>query len=282
MPAKVTVRKAVIPAAGKGTRLLPLTRTVPKEMLPLGRKPVLGHIVDELADAGIDQILFVISEDKTCIPRYFDDGAVRFSSVNQPEQKGLADAVLHGEEFAGADPIAVALGDSVITSGEDKHVMRRLLDAYESLDAACVIAVEEVPLRDASRYGIVKPKAEVGDVFEIHDLVEKPPQDELPSNLAIAGRYVLHPAIFDLIRDLKPGALGELQLTDAIKMLLKTGRRVWCVRLRQSEQRTDIGTLASYFEALIQTCCRDAELGGQMRSIASRESGRVDRDGVSA
>jgi len=272
MPDKVAVRKAVIPAAGKGTRLLPLTKTVPKEMLPLGRKPVLGHIVDELADAGIDQILFVISEDKTCIPRYFDDGAVRFSSVNQPEQKGLADAVLHGEEFAGQDAVAVALGDSVITSGEDKHVMRRLIEAYESLDADCVIAVEEVPVSDASRYGIVKPKVEVGDVFEIDDLVEKPPKDRLPSNLAIAGRYVLSPAIFDLIRELKPGALGELQLTDAIKMLLTAGRRVWCVRLRQSEQRTDIGTFASYFKAIIRTCCHDGELGEQMRLIAGAES----------
>jgi UTP--glucose-1-phosphate uridylyltransferase len=276
MPAKVTVRKAVIPAAGKGTRLLPLTKTVPKEMLPLGRKPVLGHIVDELAAAGIDEILFVISEEKSCIPKYFEDGSVRFSSVNQPEQKGLADAVLYGEEFAGEEPVAVALGDSVITSGEAKHVMRRLLDAYESLDAACVIAVEEVPVSHASRYGIVKPKSEIGDVFEIDDLVEKPPQDRLPSNLAIAGRYVLHPAIFDMIRGLKPGALGELQLTDAIKMLLASGQRVWCVRLRPSERRTDIGTFASYFEALIQTCCCDPELGEQMRLMAGAECGRVE------
>jgi UTP--glucose-1-phosphate uridylyltransferase len=271
MPAKIRVRKAIIPAAGKGTRLLPLTKTVPKEMLPLGRKPVLGHIVDELSDAGIEEMLFVISEDKLCIPKYFDGGQATFSSVNQREQKGLADAVLCAEEFAGEDAVAVALGDSVITSGEEKHVMRRLLDAYESLGAACVIAVEEVPVRDASRYGIVKPKTEVGDVFEIDDLVEKPPQDRLPSNLAIAGRYVLHPDIFNLIRNLEPGALGELQLTDAIRMLLASGRRVWCVRLRPSEKRTDIGTFSSYFEALIRTCCSDAELGEQMRLIAGAQ-----------
>lgn len=279
MPGKVKVRKAVIPAAGKGTRLLPLTKTVPKEMLPLGRKPVLGHIVDELSAAGIDQILFVISEDKLCIPKYFDDGAVTFLAVNQPEQKGLADAVSYAEEFAGEDPVAVALGDSVITSGEEKHVMRRLLDAYESLDAACVIAVEEVPVCDASRYGIVKPKSEVGDVLEIDDLIEKPPQDKLPSNLAIAGRYVIHPGIFNLIRNLEPGALGELQLTDAIRMLLASGRRVWCVRLRPNERRTDIGTFGSYFEALIRTCCTDAELGEQMRLIAGAEGKTSDAQG---
>ncbi|MDO8587782.1 MAG: sugar phosphate nucleotidyltransferase [Armatimonadota bacterium] len=265
------VRKAVIPAAGKGTRLLPLTRTVPKEMLPLGRKPVLHHIVDELLEAGICQVLFVISDDKTCIPRYFDDGSDRFQSVIQPRQRGLADATLYGEDFAGGDPVAVALGDSVITSGESKHVTRRLIEAYESLDAGCVIAVEEVPVADASRYGIVKPKGDAGDVFEIDDLIEKPPAGNLPSNLAIAGRYVVDPVIYDMIRGLEPGALGELQLTDAIRMLLRGGHRVWCVRLRKSEKRTDIGTFASYFEALIQACCRDEELGERMRTVAAEE-----------
>ena len=269
------VRKAVIPAAGKGTRLLPLTRTVPKEMLPLGRKPVLHHIVDELLEAGINQVLFVISDDKACIPKYFDDGSDRFQSVVQPEQKGLADATLYGEDFAAGDPVAVALGDSIITSGEREHVTRRLLDAYETLDAGCVIAVEEVPEADAVRYGIVKPKDGVGDVFEIDDLIEKPPAGNLPSNLAIAGRYVVNSTIYDMIRRLEPGALGELQLTDAIRMLLRGGQRVWCARLRQSEKRTDIGTFGSYFEALIHACCRDDELGERMRSVAAEEAGTV-------
>lgn len=263
------VRKAVIPAAGKGTRLLPLTRTVPKEMLPLGRKPVLHHIVDELTNAGIEEILFVISDDKACIPCYFEDGPVRFSSVIQPVQKGLADAVLYAEEFAAGEPVAVALGDSVIRSAETEHVMKRLLDAYSSLDAGCMIAVEEVLAADAPKYGIVKPKDRPADVFEIDDLIEKPPADNLPSNLAIAGRYVVSPQIYEVIRGLKPGALGELQLTDAIRTLLEAGQRVWCARLRrETEKRTDIGTFRTYFESWIEVCCRDEELGEQMRSFA--------------
>jgi len=268
MSRDVKLRKAVIPAAGKGTRLLPLTRTVPKEMLPLGRKPVLHHIVDELLAAGLEQILFVISADKSCIPKYFDDGSGRFFSVAQESQIGLADAVLQAEGFAAGEPVAVALGDSVISSGERTQVTRRLLDAYDSLDAGCVIAVEEVPVADAPRYGIVKPKAGVRDVFEIEDLVEKPAARELPSNLAIAGRYVLSPEMFDLIRRVKPGAGGELQLTDAIRLALGAGIRVWCVRLTKTERRIDIGTFGSYFEALMAACCSDEELGNRMRRIA--------------
>jgi UTP--glucose-1-phosphate uridylyltransferase len=148
-------------------------------------------------------------------------------------------------------------------------VTRRLLDTYQSLDAACVIAVEEVPETDAPRYGIVKPKAGVGDVFEIDDLVEKPPAHELPSNLAIAGRYVLSPEMFDLILRVKPGAGGELQLTDAIRLAIAAGKRVWCVRLTKTEKRIDIGTFESYFEALMAACCSDEELGNKMRRIAA-------------
>jgi len=269
MTRNVKVRKAVIPAAGKGTRLLPLTRTVPKEMLPLGRKPVLHHIVDELLAAGLEQILFVISADKNCIPRYFDDGCGRFFSVVQDSQIGLADAVSKAEDFAAGEPVAVALGDSVISSGEPTHVTKRLLDAYQSLDAGCVIAVEEVPETDAPRYGIVKPKTDVSDLFEIEDLIEKPPVHELPSNLAIAGRYVLSPEMFELIRRVEPGAGGELQLTDAIRLAIAAGKRVWCARLTKNEKRIDIGTFASYFEALMAACCSDEELGNKMRSIAS-------------
>ena len=260
------VTKAVIPAAGKGTRLLPLTRTVPKEMLPLGRKPVLHHIIDELTDAGIEQFLFIVSEDKACIPNYFGDSS-QFSSVIQKSQLGLADAVLHGEDFAGDDPICVALGDSVITSGESVHVTQRLLQAFSETGAACVIGVEEVSEEDAPRYGIVRPKVAASDVFEIDDLVEKPSRESLPSNLAIGGRYVLDPMIFDLIRKLKPGAGGELQLTDAVKMTLEVGRPVWCVRLRPSERRRDIGTFASYFEAQIAEFCSDEELSSKMKDI---------------
>jgi UTP--glucose-1-phosphate uridylyltransferase len=242
-------------------------------MLPLGRKPVLHHIVDELAAAGIEETLFVISNEKACIPRYFEQEPGRFESVVQPAQLGLADAVLQAERFVGDQPFCVALGDSVISSGERTHVTGRLLEAWTAVDAACIIAVEEVPEEDAPRYGIVKPKTVVDDVFEIDDLVEKPPRDRLPSNLAIAGRYILDPEIFELIRRLEPGAGGELQLTDAIRLLLAEGRRVWCVPLRKSERRRDIGTFGSYFEAVVAACCADEEFGNKMKSAVRMDTG---------
>lgn len=243
----------MIPAAGKGTRLLPLTRAIPKEMLPLGRKPVMEHIVDELKSIGITEVLLIISEEKTSIPAYFHDyPGVDISWVVQKTQKGLADAILASEEFVDGDPFLVALGDSIITPSEPEHATSRVLRCFLETDAQAVINVQSTPLEECSRYGLVRPKRWDGQRFEIDMLVEKPPKDSIPSNYAIAGRYVFDPCIFDYIRKTSPGAGGELQITDSIGLMLKDSRPVWCVPFLDKEARQDIGTFDSYFEAFIQ------------------------------
>jgi UTP--glucose-1-phosphate uridylyltransferase len=257
------IRKAVIPAAGKGTRLLPLTKVIPKEMLPLGRKPVLEVIVDEIASTGITDILFVISEDKTAIPAYFSDyPGLSVSWTVQRAQKGLADAILCAEDYVGGEPFLVALGDSVITPAGPPHATCRVLDCFAETDAQAVIIVQRTPVEDSSRYGMVRPRRWDGQRFEIDLLVEKPAPEESPSEYAIAGRYAFDPCIFNYIRNTAPGAGGELQITDSIRLMLQDGRPVWCVPLVGDEIRRDIGTFATYFEAFVIACLDDAQWGG--------------------
>jgi len=249
------IRRAVIPAAGKGTRLLPLTKLIPKEMLPLGRKPVLEVIVDEITSTGITDILFVISEDKACIPAYFRDyPGLSVSWTVQSEQKGLADAVLCCEDYVGGEPFLVVLGDSIITPPGPPHATSRVLDCFHETDAEAVIIVQHTPRDEVSRYGIVRPKRWDGQRFEIDLLVEKPAPDAAPSDYAIAGRYAFDPCVFDYIRKTAPGAGGELQITDSVGLMLADGRPVWGVPLVGSEVRRDIGTFPTYFEAFLLAC----------------------------
>ncbi len=246
------ITKAVIPAAGKGTRLLPLTKAIPKELVPLGRKPVLEHIVDEVLISGITEVLFVISEEKTAIRSHFGDCAngARFEYVFQAEQKGLADAIYCAKDFAGDEPFAVVLGDSVISTREAVLPFRRVLDTYESMDSAGVILVQKTPIEEVYRYGIVRPRHGVAPCFEIDGLVEKPQPRDAPSDYAIAGRYAFSPVVFDYIERTPRGAGGEYQISDSIDLMLRDGRSVWCVALGEGEVRRDIGTFDSYFEAL--------------------------------
>lgn len=248
-----SITKAVIPAAGKGTRLLPLTKAVPKELIPLGTKPVLEHIVEEVIASGITEILFVISEEKTAIRSHFGDGqdGVSFNYTFQAEQKGLADAIYCAKDFAGTDPFAVVLGDSIIDTDQPVLPFRRVLDTYRDTSAAGVIIVQKTPLDEVSRYGIVKPKGGVAPSFEIDALVEKPSPEQAPSDYAIAGRYAFDPIIFDYIDKTPRGAVGEYQITDSVGLMLQGGHEVWCVALAENEIRRDIGTFPSYFEALL-------------------------------
>ena len=245
------ISRAVIPAAGKGTRLLPLTKAIPKELVPLGRKPVLQHIVEECASCGIEEVLFVISEGKEAIRTHFGESGdgMRFSYTYQAEQKGLADAIYRGREFVGNDPFAVALGDSVIETDQDVLPFKRVLDTYEDTSASAVIVVQRTPRTEVSRYGIVKPKRGIAPSFEIESLVEKPSPGDAPSEYAIAGRYAFDPIVFDYIDRTPRGAGGEYQITDSIQLMLADGREVWCVALSEREIRRDIGTFESYFEA---------------------------------
>ena len=245
------ITKAVIPAAGKGTRLLPLTKAIPKELVPLGRKPVLEHIVEEAVSSGITDILFVISEEKTAIRTHFGDSAdgVHFFYTFQAEQKGLADAIYCGKEFVGKDPFAVILGDSIINTDQSVLPFRRVLDTYQNTDAKGVIVVQRTPIIEVSRYGIVRPKYSVAPSFEIDALIEKPKPEDAPSEYAIAGRYAFSAIIFDYIDKTPRGAVGEYQITDSIDLMLRDNNEVWCVALGENEVRRDIGTFESYYEA---------------------------------
>lgn len=277
-----------MPVAGLGTRLLPATKSQPKEMLPVAKKPIVQYVVEELARSGVDRLLFVTGRGKDSIENHFDHDpelvnmlkraaktnlleelafeqlGVDYLYTRQSVQRGLGDAILHGEPFVGQEPFVVALGDSIIGLNGSSDVSSRMAEAYEQREAAAVIAVEEVEPDQAPNYGIVAP-AEEGDVFAIEDLVEKPSPEEAPSNLAIAGRYVLSPAIFDMIRRVEPDRRGEIQLTDALRMLAASGRPVIGVKLRAGERRYDIGNFASYFETFIEFALADREHGERLR-----------------
>lgn len=271
------IRKAVIPAAGLGTRLLPLTRSQPKEMLPVGRKPVIQYVVEEVQSAGVDHILVITTQNKRSIEDYVDGnnslpGEVFYvrQTIRPDLPYGLAYAVGLSEGFIGHDPFLVCLGDCIIKSDSSGSLLKRMIHTHEANNAAATIAFEEVSLEKVSRYGIARPSGTVGEEFQLDDIIEKPPPERVPSNLAVAARYVLEPEIFPYIRQTRPGAGGELQLTDAIRLLLKDGRPVWGVKLRKDEVRYDIGGFTGYFKAFFDFSLADADFGEEFRQYARK------------
>jgi UTP--glucose-1-phosphate uridylyltransferase len=288
------IKSAVVPVAGHGTRLLPATKSQPKEMLPVARKPIVQYVVEELVANGIEQILFVTGRNKASIENHFDSDpelsrvlassdkrellqeldfeALRanFFYTRQRLQKGLGDAVLCGENFAGEEPFLVALGDSIIGLHAASRAVTRLAEVFIERRASCVIAVEEVPPQEVSHYGVVQPENGIDDVFRIVNLVEKPKPKDAPSNLAIAGRYIFSPVIFDKIRHVQPDNRGEIQLTDAIQLLCDEGRRVMAVRLEPGEKRYDIGNFPSYFESFVEFALADPIYGDEFRRCLER------------
>ena len=238
------IHKAVIPAAGLGTRVLPATKAVPKEMLPVADKPTIQYVVEEAAASGVTDITFITSRNKSAIEDHFDEQPelrailerkgdfeklakitgpselARFSFVRQPEPKGLGHAVLMARHVIGDEPFSVLLGDDLIVH-PPRPCLRQLMDVYERTGAS-VIAVMRVPRDMISRYGVVTidPAGQLdARTFRVRDTVEKPPAAEAPSDLAVIGRYVFTPRIFDLLEQTTPGAGGEVQLTDAIREL---------------------------------------------------------------
>jgi UTP--glucose-1-phosphate uridylyltransferase len=280
---------AVVPVAGLGTRLLPATKSQPKEMLPVGRKPVVQYVVEELWRVGIERLLFVTGPGKESIENHFDTdaemiqtlretgkeellaeldyerAAVQYFYTRQRRTLGLGHAVLCARTFVGANPFVVALGDSIIGLHAESSVVRRMTRCFEERGAAAVIAFEEVPRADVQQYGIAAPRNGGGDIFEIADLIEKPSPEEAPSNLAIAARYVLSPAIFDALRATPPGKGGEIQLTDAIRTLVRQGAPAYGVRLGAGERRYDIGNFEAYFRAFIEFALADSRFGASLR-----------------
>jgi UTP--glucose-1-phosphate uridylyltransferase len=297
MAQSTVVVKVVVPVAGLGTRLLPATKSQPKEMLPVGRKPVVQYVVEELQAAGLNQILFVTGRKKSAIEDHFDpdpelvrtlsngggyamldelkytETGASFYYTRQSVPRGLADAVNHAREFVGGDHFVVALGDSIIMSKDGTSFLRDMVATHLRTGAACTIAVEAVDPADVYRYGVVKPKTGVvsADEFEIEDLVEKPRPEAAPTNLAIAARYVFSPAIFEAISRTVPDRNGELQLTDSIKLLIQLGHPVRVVRLRPGEVRYDIGNFESYFKAFIDFALADEKYGYLVRQYLKRK-----------
>ena len=241
--------KALIPAAGHGTRFLPVTRVVPKEMLPVGAKPAIQLIVEEALAAGADEVVIVVSPEKEIVRKYFDGDAALASRIRwawQTEQRGLGHAVLQGAPLLAQErePVLVLLGDALVSGEAPSAAMAAISRAH---GGASVVGLEEVPLEKVSRYGIVNGAQVDERVWKLDDLVEKPAPEAAPSRLAIAGRYLLDPAIFDLLATQTPGHGGEIQLTDSIRRLLAE-KPVY--GYRYPGHRHDIGNPAGYLETL--------------------------------
>jgi UTP--glucose-1-phosphate uridylyltransferase len=250
-----------------GTRLRPLTTVLPKELLPVGGKVVLQHVLEECEAAGIDQLLIVSNRRKgglvdaceavappedpaTGVPRrmvYF---------ANQERQIGLAHAILHGEAFAGTESFVVALADTIIYGGKESLLARMIL-AHAEYGAAATIATERVPPERISRYGVIEPDGATGDVFRVRGIVEKPGPEEASSDQAISGRYVFTPEIFAACRAVGTNESGEIELTAAMTWLARSARPVIAVNLEPGQQRLDIGNPESYFTAFARLAAKE-------------------------
>ena len=292
------IRKVVIPVAGLGTRLLPTTRALPKEMLPVGKYPAIQHVVEEMAAANLTKCLFITSHSKTIIENQFDNN-IDISS--QPEQnhnsidpgqfdysrrgieffytrqqtlpptvrpRGTGAAILAAESFVESEHFAVAYGDTIINTRHTPNFLARMIESHLRHGSACTVGVRPVSSDMVGHYGIVKPEPADdlnADSFSIRDLVEKPDVDEAPSLMAVSARYVFSPDIFDEIRGLTGASGGELGVTDAIRGLIRRGRSVRCVRLLPDETRYDIGSHESYYRAFIDFALQDPQCGDKIR-----------------
>jgi UTP--glucose-1-phosphate uridylyltransferase len=283
--ADLKVGKAVIPAAGLGTRFLPATKAQPKEMLPVVDTPTIQYVVEEAVRAGITDILIVTGRGKRTLEDHFDRSAeleqylesagkhdelkqVRAISemasihyIRQAQAAGLGDAVAHAEHHMGGQPFAVLLGDDIITQSDP--LLERMIAVYERYGRS-VIAVEEVRREEIHLYGAIKPEWVEDDLARVIDIVEKPAPEEAPSNLAAIGRYVLTPEIFDAIRETPPGAGDEIQLTDALASLARE-QAVYAYRFEGT--RYDIGKKLDYLRATVEVAAGRDDLGPEFRAF---------------
>ena len=271
------VKRAIIPAAGLGTRFLPATKAQPKEMLPIVDKPTIQYIVEEAIQAGIEDILIITGKGKNSIEDHFDKALeleiqlnkkgksdllnvlnltndVNIHYIRQKEAKGLANAVYYAKSFVGQEPFAIMLGDIVMDS--KYSFLKYLIDTFEKYNAP-VIGVEQVEMEDVSKYGIIDADLMADRVFKINNLVEKPSIEVAPSNMAILGRYLLTPDIFDIIENLKVGKDGEYQLTDALQKLLNYRPMYACEFVGK---KYDIGSKSGFLEANISFALKRPEL----------------------
>jgi len=266
------IRKAVIPAAGLGTRFLPTTKAQPKEMLPVVDKPVIQYVVEEAIASGIKDILIITGKGKRAIEDHFDKSKMEnqfldeidemMNHVNllytrQREPRGLGDAVYYAKSFVGDEAFALLLGDTITVPGCTKELIKK----YEEFKTS-IIAVEEVPKEKISSYGIIKGKEVEGDIHLVDDLVEKPSPEEAPSNLGILGRYILTPAIFDAIEQTHPGKGNEIQLTDALR-LVREKRYAYVYR----GKRYDIGNKLDWIKSNIELSLADERFNNELEKF---------------
>lgn len=281
------VSKAVIPAAGLGTRVLPATKAQPKEMLTIVDKPSLQYIIEELVEAGIQDIIIVTGRNKNSIEDHFDfsyelehtlkkDGKLELLNkvdsissmanicyVRQNHPLGLGHAILKAKPFVGDEPFVIALGDDIVYN-EEKPVAKQLIENYEKYRSS-IVGCQEVRQEDVSKYGIVKPSKKLDDkTVEMEDFIEKPSLEEAPSRLACLGRYLLTPKIFDYLENTKPGKGGEIQLTDAILDMLKNGEKV--VAYEFDGKRYDIGNKFGLLKANIEFGLRNEETKEELKN----------------
>lgn len=280
------IRKAVIPAAGLGTRVLPATKAQPKEMLVIVDKPALQYLVEELVDSGIEEILIVTGRNKTSIENHFDysyelektleesgktellkvvDDISKLANIYYVRQKkplGLGHAIACAEAFVGDESFVVVLGDDIIYTDKEKGekpVSKQLIEKYEQLKGGTILGVQEVPEKAVSKYGIVKPLNKIDEfTVEVENFVEKPSVEEAPSKLAALGRYILEPQIFKYLKETKPGKGGEIQLTDAILAMKEDGEKLYAYDFQGL--RYDTGDKMGMYIATIEFGLRHPEL----------------------
>ena len=273
------IRKAIIPAAGLGTRFLPATKAQPKEMLPIVDKPTLQYIIEECVASGIEEILIITGRNKKSIEDHFDRSVelemeleksgkqemlemvreisdmVNIHFIRQKEPRGLGHAILCAKTFVGNEPFAVLLGDDVVYNDE-KPCLKQLIDCYGEYKTS-VLGVQTVDLNDVNKYGIVGGIHIEDRVYKVKNLVEKPSVDEAPSNIAILGRYIITPRIFEILEETKPGKGGEIQLTDALLQLVKE-EAMYAYAFEG--RRYDVGDKLGFLQATVEYALRKPEL----------------------
>lgn len=268
------VRKAIIPAAGLGTRFLPATKAQPKEMLPIVDKPTLQYIIEEAINSGIEEILIITGRNKKSIEDHFDKSVeleleleakgkkellkeVRKISemanihyIRQKEPKGLGHAIHCAKSFIGNEPFAVLLGDDIVYA--EKPCLKQMIEVYDEYKTT-ILGVQEVPAKDVDKYGIISAMKIEDRVYKVKGLVEKPKVDEAPSNIAILGRYIINPAIFDILEHTAPGKGGEIQLTDALKELANV-EAMYAYNFKG--KRYDVGDKSGFLKATVEYALR--------------------------
>jgi UTP--glucose-1-phosphate uridylyltransferase len=282
------VKKAIIPAAGLGTRFLPATKAQPKEMLPIVDKPTIQYIVEEAINSGIEEILIVTGRNKRAIEDHFDrsvelelelenkgndkllkqvqdiSNLVDIYYIRQKEAKGLGHAIYCAKTFVGKEPFAVLLGDDVVDS--EVPCLKQLINVFDEYQST-VLGVQKVSQEDVSKYGIVDYEETCGRLYKVKNLVEKPPQEKAPSNVAILGRYIITPEIFDILESTTPGSGGEIQLTDALKELVSK-QAMYAYNFEG--KRYDIGSKIGFLQATVEFALKRADLRDEFRSYLKK------------